>query len=60
MIIVRNILGNTADKEWQQRLAGAAIDVLALDQWEAQKSRLRKRSTGAVELALSSTAPTSS
>ena len=53
MIIVHNILGNAADEEWQGRLAGAAIDVLALDQWEAQKSRLRKRTTGAVELALS-------
>ena len=53
MIIVHNILGNAADEEWQGRLAGAAIDVLALDQWEAQKSRLRKRTAGAVELALS-------
>jgi urease accessory protein len=53
MIIVHNILGNAADAEWQGRLAGAAIDVLALDQWEAQKSRLRKRTAGAVELALS-------
>lgn len=53
MIIVENVIGNSRDPHWQARLAGAAIDWLMLDQWEAQKSRLRKQTAGEVELALS-------
>ncbi len=53
MIIIDQILGNAEAPEWRTRLAGAAIDWLMLDQWEAQKSRLRKRTAGEVELALS-------
>jgi len=53
MIIIDQILGNAEAPEWRTRLAGAAVDWLMLDQWEAQKSRLRKRTAGEVELALS-------
>ena len=53
MIIVERVIGNAADPDWEARLAGAAIDWLMLDQWEAQKSRLRKPTAGQVELALS-------
>ena len=53
MIIVENVIGNVADPGWEAKLAGAAIDWLMLDQWEAQKSRLRKATAGEVELALS-------
>ena len=53
MIIINDILGNAHESAWQQRLAACQVDVLALDQWEAQKSRLRKATVGNVELALS-------
>ncbi len=53
MIIVENVIGNATDPHWQAQLSGAAIDWLMLDQWEAQKSRLRKRTAGEVEVALS-------
>jgi len=53
MILVENVIGNATDPHWKARLAGAAIDWLMLDQWEAQKSRLRKQTAGQVELALS-------
>jgi urease accessory protein len=53
MIIVETILGNTDDEGWKKRLDGAAIDWLDLDQWEAQKNRIRKRTAGDMEVALS-------
>ncbi len=53
MILVENVVGSSHDPEWQGRLDGAAVDHLLLDQWDAQKSRLRKATLGGVELALS-------
>ena len=53
MIIVEAILGNIEDADWKPRLAGAALDWLALDQWEAQKNRFRKRAASGQELAVS-------
>lgn len=53
MIIVQDVLGNLDQAAWRKCLEGAHVDVLALDQWEAQKSRLRKSTTHEVELALS-------
>ena len=53
MIIIQQTLGNERDAAWRERLAAATIDALRLDQWEAQKSRLRKATEGGVELALS-------
>ena len=53
MILVENILGSAHDPEWQARLAGAEVDLLMLDQWEAQKSRLRKATADGAEIALS-------
>jgi urease accessory protein len=53
MIIIQNVVGNENEAGWRQRLEGASVDVLALDQWEAQKSRLRKTTVGEVEIALS-------
>ncbi|MFO1070292.1 MAG: hypothetical protein U1E14_17395 [Geminicoccaceae bacterium] len=52
MILVETILGNAADQAWAARLAGAEVDQLRLDQWEAQKNRLRKPTEGGLELAL--------
>jgi urease accessory protein len=51
--LIEAIVGNRHDPEWAARLGGAEIDVLALDQWEAQKNRFRKTTRGGVELAVS-------
>ena len=53
MIIVESVIGNANQPQWRDRLEGANIDWLMLDQWEAQKSRLRKSTAQDVELALS-------
>jgi urease accessory protein len=53
MILVEAVLGNAAEPPWVQRLVGAAVDALVLDHWEAQKNRLRKKTAGGVELAVS-------
>ncbi|MEU8263672.1 urease accessory protein UreE [Micromonospora sp. NPDC048999] len=52
-MLVESVLGNTDEPDWQTRLRAARVDQLMLDQWEAQKNRLRKRTTDGVELALS-------
>jgi urease accessory protein len=53
MILVETVLGNAADAQWAARLAGASVDALELDHWEAQKNRFRKKTAGGVELAVS-------
>ena len=53
MIIIEKTLGNAVDPVWADRLRDAHVDLLHLDQWEAQKSRLRKTTESGVELALS-------
>ena len=53
MILIDKVLGNTADAQWAARVDASAIDVLELDHWEAQKSRLRKATPGGRELAIS-------
>jgi len=53
LIMVGDVLGNEADQPWPTRLAGAQIDLLLLDQWEAQKSRLRRPTTNGAEVAIS-------
>jgi urease accessory protein len=50
---IDRVLGNASDPEWVTRLAAATVDTLMLDQWEAQRSRVRKATTGGVELAIS-------
>lgn len=40
MEVYTKILGNALSEEWQERLMGASIDYIELDQWNAQKSRL--------------------
>lgn len=52
MFLVDKVVGNSADAEWTARLAAAEVDVLALDQWEAQKNRFRKTTLGGVEVAV--------
>ena len=52
MVIVETVLGNVDDREWAKRLSGASIDILELDQWEAQKNRFRKKTAHGAELAV--------
>ena len=51
-MIVDSVVGNIADPEWELRLTDATVDHLVLDQWEAQKNRLRKQTAGGRELAV--------
>jgi len=53
MILVEAVLGNAAEPEWAARLAAATVDTLELDHWEAQKNRLRKKTAGGLEIAVS-------
>ncbi len=53
MILVENALGNLNDPVWQEKAKDLQVDYLALEQWEAPKSRLRKMSEGGVEIAIS-------
>ena len=47
------VVGNAAEGDWPARLSGARVDVLRLDQAEAQKSRLRKATAGGTDVAVS-------
>jgi len=52
-MVIETILGNISDPEWADRLAASEVDVLEVDQWEAQKSRLRKTTAKGAEVAIS-------
>jgi urease accessory protein len=52
LIWVAAVLGNARDELWRGRLAGARVDVLRLDQAEAQRSRLRKVTQGGADVAI--------
>jgi urease accessory protein len=53
MILIEAVLGNLADTQWATRLAGAAVEALELDHWEAQKNRFRKKTASGTEVAVS-------
>ena len=53
MVVIEAILGNISDPEWAGRLAASEVDVLEVDQWEAQKSRFRKATAKGAEIAVS-------
>ena len=53
LVRVVAVLGRVTEDDWPQRLQQARIDMLPLDQAEAQKSRLRKMTAGGVEVAIS-------
>lgn len=54
MIVIERILGNLKrEPEWRTKLADATLDFVALDQWEAQKSRCRKQSQQGLDLGIS-------
>jgi urease accessory protein len=53
VVVVETVLGNIGDPEWAGRLSAADIDLLEIDQWEAQKSRFRKKTAKGAEVAVS-------
>jgi urease accessory protein len=53
MLLVESIVGNVNDASWSALVRNAHLDHLHLDQWEAQKNRLRKRTDSGLELAVS-------
>ena len=53
LVRVDAILGRATEDGWPGRLEHTSIDVLLLDQAEAQKSRLRKTTAGGAEVAIS-------
>lgn len=53
MILIEAVLGNARDETWKSRLQRAEVDSLLLDQWEAQKNRIRKHTEAGAEVALS-------
>jgi urease accessory protein len=53
LVRVDAILGSAREGSWPDRLRGARVDVLRLDQAEAQRSRLRKATEGGAEVAVS-------
>ncbi len=52
MLWVSAVLGNAADGDWPARLRESRIDQLALDRVEAQRSRIRKRTAGGLDVAI--------
>jgi urease accessory protein len=53
LVRVDAVIGRAAEDDWPGLLAQAEVDLLHLDQAEAQKSRLRKATDGGVEVAIS-------
>jgi urease accessory protein len=51
--IVEKILGNIDDPDWKIKLKNAEIDILNLDQWQAQKNRFRRKTENGFDLAVS-------
>lgn len=52
MILVESIIGNVNEEGWVGRLKDARLDVLNLDQWQAQKNRFRLKTVGGSEVAV--------
>jgi urease accessory protein len=53
MKVIETLLGNAEDPAWKVRLENARVDVLSLDQWQAQKNRFRRKTDGGIDLAIS-------
>jgi urease accessory protein len=53
VVVIETVLGNIGDPEWAGRLAAAEVDLLEIDQWEAQKSRFRKKTSKGADVAVS-------
>ncbi len=53
MLIVDSVLGNISDSVWQERVNKLEVDYLVLNQWDAQKNRLRRKSEQGNDIAIS-------
>ncbi|WP_246557630.1 urease accessory protein UreE [Bradyrhizobium liaoningense] len=53
VILIKTVLGNIGEPAWATRLSTANIDLMEIDQWEAQKSRFRKTTAKGAEVAVS-------
>ena len=53
MILIEQVLGNVADRAWAERIESGHVDPVALDHWEAQKNRFRKKTASGLEIAVS-------
>jgi urease accessory protein len=53
VVVIETILGNISAPEWADRLAKSKVDVLEINQWEAQKSRFRKATAKGADVAIS-------
>jgi len=53
VVIIETVLGNISISEWADRLATSEVDVLEINQWEAQKSRFRKMTAKGADVAIS-------
>jgi urease accessory protein len=53
LVVIETVLGNIGDPEWAGRLSAADVDLLEIDQWEAQKSRFRKKTAKGADVAVS-------
>ena len=53
MILVEAVLGNTGSEEWRHKLDGATVELVSLDQWQAQKTRFRTTTGAGTEIAVS-------
>lgn len=53
MRVIETLLGNMSDPVWKNRLENARIEVLSLDQWQAQKNRFRLKTDVGTDLAIS-------
>lgn len=51
-MVVAAVVGNAYDADWATRLETAKVDELMLDQWEAQKQRLRKLTRDGTEVTI--------
>jgi urease accessory protein len=51
-VLITKVIGNSDEPVWRDRLATGQVDRLVLDQWEAQKNRLRKQTDLGTEVAL--------
>lgn len=49
-MFVEAVVGNAYDADWATRLETAKLDELMLNQWEAQKQRLRKQTRDGAEV----------
>jgi len=52
-MVLEAVLGNAGDPDWSERLSAAHVDIVHVDQWEAQKTRFRKTTVHGVDVAVS-------